>query len=336
MADRVAKIEKELNITPPPAEVEYSKPMVMAEIGCNHMGSMDIAKELLDIAKDAGADYAKFQKRNNKELLTEEQYNAPHPVPKNSYGDTYGAHREFLEFDVDQHRELKDYCDEIGLGYSTSVWDTTSAKEIVSLKPDLIKVGSPSNQHFEMMKVLRDEYEGDIHVSTGMTTKEEIENIVQFFEKVPGCAKNRLILYNCTSGYPVPFPDVCLLEVRRMKQRYGDRVKHIGFSGHHHGTWIDIAAYALGATWNERHFTKDRTWKGTDHGASLEPQMLKDLCTGLQNTYESLTYKAEDILPIEMVQRKKLKYGQYNADDIARSEANKDKIFCEDTQKFGK
>ena len=184
----------------------YHKPMVMAEIGGNHKGELEIAFELLDIAKECGADYAKFQKRCNKELLTEEQYNAPHPVPANSYGKTYGEHREFLEFSVDQHALLKFYCDKIGLGYSTSVWDTTSAKEIVSLNPDLIKVGSPSNQHFEMMKVLRDEYEGDIHVSTGMTTKEEIEGIVQFFEAVPGCAKNRLVLYNCTSGYPVPFP----------------------------------------------------------------------------------------------------------------------------------
>jgi N-acetylneuraminate synthase len=96
-------------------------------------------------------------------------------VPANSYDDTYGAHREFLEFDVDQHRELMEYCNTTGLGYSTSVWDTTSANEIVSLKPDLIKAGSPSNQHFEMVKVLCDEYEGDLHVRvhgpTGMTTK---------------------------------------------------------------------------------------------------------------------------------------------------------------------
>jgi N-acetylneuraminate synthase len=307
------------------------------------MGSMDTAKELLDIAKEAGADYAKFQKRNNRELLTPEQYDAPHPVPANSYGDTYGAHREFLEFNVDQHRELMEYCNTIGLGYSTSVWDITSAKEIVSLKPDLIKVGSPSNQHFEMMKVLRDEYEGDLHVSTGMTTKEEIEKIVKFFEEVPGCAKNRLVLYNCTSGYPVPYKDVCLLEVSTMREKYGNRVKHIGFSGHHHGTWIDIAAYTLGATWNERHFTKDRSWKGTDHGASLEPGMLKDLCTGLSNCFESLHYKSNvdgGVLPIEMVQRKKLKFGQYNKEAVEQAAADgllagsEKKVHCEDTQKF--
>ena len=130
--------------------------------------------------------------------------------------------------------------------------------------------------------------------------------------------------------------DVCLLEVRRMVEKYGHRVKHVGFSGHHQGTWIDVAAYTLGATWNERHFTKDRTWKGTDHAASLEPQMLKELIEGLNHTYQALTLKEEDILPIEMVQRKKLKYGQYNADDIKRAALNKAVSYSEDTQKFGK
>merc|ERR1711907_486096 len=213
--------------------IVYHEPMVMAEIGCNHMGDVEIAKDLLSLAKQAGADFGKFQKRCPKELLTPEQYAAPHPNPRNSYGDTYGAHREFLELTVNQHRELKEHCDKIGLGYSCSVWDVTSAKEIVSLNPDLIKVGSPSNQHWEMQKVLRDEYEGDVHISTGMTTKEEIEKIVQFWEEGKGDAKNRVVLYNCTSGYPVPFEDVCLLDIRILQERFGHRVKSLGFSGHH-------------------------------------------------------------------------------------------------------
>ena len=157
-----------------PQPIAYHEPRVMAEIGCNHMGDVEIAKELLTLAKQCGCDYGKFQKRCPKELLTKEQYEAPHPNPRNSYGDTYGAHREFLELTVEQHRELKEHCDVIGLGYSCSVWDLTSAREIASLKPDLIKVGSPSNQHWDMQKVLRDEYEGDVHISTGMTTKVRI------------------------------------------------------------------------------------------------------------------------------------------------------------------
>ena len=155
------------------APIVYHEPKVMAEIGCNHMGQLEIAKELLTLAKQCGCEYGKFQKRCPKELLTAEQYAAPHPNPRNSYGDTYGAHREFLELNVDQHRELKEHCDKIGLGYSCSVWDLTSAKEIASLKPDLIKVGSPSNQHWEMQKVLRDEYEGDVRAATPLPPKGE-------------------------------------------------------------------------------------------------------------------------------------------------------------------
>merc|ERR1712227_15748 len=203
------------------------------------------------------------------------------------------------------------HCDQIGLGYSCSVWDLTSAKEIASLNPALIKAGSPSNQHWDMQKVLRDEYEGDVHISTGMTTKEEIEKIVQFWEEGKGDAKNRVVLYNCTSGYPVPFEDVCLLEIKDLINKYSNRVKAIGFSGHHLGIAVDVAAYAMGAEWNERHFTKDRTWKGTDHAASLEPAGLTKLVRDLDACYTACTYKDTDILPLETEQRAKLKWGLY-------------------------
>lgn len=285
----------------------YNRPFIIAEAGCNHMGQMEIAKDLIETAAHfCKADAIKFQKRNPKELLTQEQYNAPHPNPVNSYGDTYGAHREFLEFDLEQHKQLKAWCEEAGIVYSTSVWDLTSAKEIASINPKFIKIPSACNTHYEMLEWLCDNYEGEIQLSFGMTTKEEEEEIVTLFEK-RGRAKD-LIIYNCTSGYPVPFKDVCLLELVRIKEEYGERVKAIGFSGHHLGIAIDVAAYTLGAEYIERHYTLDRTWKGTDHAASLEPEGVRKLVRNLNSTYDSLTYKSEDILPIEQVQRKKLKY----------------------------
>jgi len=299
---------------------EYKEPKIIAEIGCNHKGELGVAKQLLTLAKEAGATVGKFQKRNPKELLTEAQYNAPHPNPNNSFGSTYGEHREFLELTVDDHRELQLHCKSIGLEYSCSVWDTTSAKQIVSLNPALIKVGSPSNQHWEMQMVLREEYQGEVHISTGMTTKEEIEKIVSFWEQGKGDAKNRVVLYNCTSGYPVPFQDVCLLEIKSLQERFSHRVKSIGFSGHHLGIAVDVAAYALGIQWVERHFTKDRTWKGTDHAASLEPAGLTKLCRDLRAAWTSMTYKSEDILPLEKAQRAKLKWGQYNKDLLPKVE----------------
>ncbi len=287
-------------------QFDYKEPKIIAEIGCNHMGQFEIAKELIDLAKTSGAKYVKFQKRNNKELLTKEQYDAPHPVAENSYGKTYGEHREFLEFTKDQHKQLKEYCDSIDMIYSTSVWDVTSAKEMVSFEPEFLKVPSACNNNFEMLKVLRDEYKGQIQLSIGMTTKEEVEEIVKFFEET-NQAKSRLLIYSCTSGYPVPAKDVSLLEINWLYENYGSRVSQIGFSGHHLGIALDIAAYTLGARWIERHFTKDKTWKGTDHAASLEPNELKELVVTLSDTYEALTFKKDEILQIEQVQRDKLK-----------------------------
>jgi len=280
---------------------------VIAEIGCNHKGDMEIAKELIRVAKIfCKADVVKFQKRNNKELLTEEQYNAPHPNPMHSYGDTYGAHREFLEFTAEQHAELKAYCEELDIVYSTSVWELTSAKEIAALNPELIKIPSACNNNYEMLGWLCDNYQGEIHVSTGMTTKDEIGDLIEFF--ITKGRNKDLVVYNCTSGYPVPFEDVCLLEIVTLKEKYGDKVKAIGFSGHHLGIAIDIAAYTLGAEWIERHYTLDRTWKGTDHSASLEPDGLRRLVRDLSATNKALHYKSKDVLDIEEVQREKLKY----------------------------
>jgi len=288
-------------------DFKYERCKVVAEIGCNHMGDLNLAKELMKLAKEAGASYAKFQKRCAKELLTEEQYNKPHPNPINSFGSTYGAHREFLEFDVAQHRELWKYGKEIGIEWATSVWDVTSARDMIQIPCDFLKVPSACNNHFEMLKVLRDEFKGIVHVSTGMTTKQEIEDVIKFFEETDQ-AKGRLVIYNCTSGYPVPFKDVCMLELVRLYEEYGSRVHELAFSGHHLGISIDIAAYALGAKWIERHFTKDRTMKGTDHAASLEPEGLKKLVRDLDATHKSLTYKQTEILDLESEQRDKLKY----------------------------
>lgn len=280
---------------------------VIAEVGCNHKGDMNIAKEhIITAALFCKADVVKFQKRCNKELLTPEQYNAPHPNPANSYGKTYGEHREFLEFNQEQHAQLKAWCEEVGIVYSTSVWDLTSAKEIAELNPELIKIPSACNNNYEMLGWLCENYSGEIHCSVGMTTGEEIYNLIEFFERKQ---RNKdLILYSCTSGYPVPFKDVCLNEIIKLKNNYGSRVKEIGFSGHHLGIAIDNAAVAFGATWVERHFTLDRTWKGTDHSASLEPDGLRKLVRDLNATEECLSLKSNDVLAIEQVQRDKLKY----------------------------
>jgi sialic acid synthase len=181
----------------------------------------------------------------------------------------------------------------------------TSAKEIASLNPEFIKIPSAYN-NFDMLQWLCDNYEGEIQLSFGMTTHKEEEEIVELFEKNKR-AKD-LVIFNCTSGYPVPFSDVCLLEISRMKKLYENRVKKIGFSGHHLGIAVDVAAYTLGASVIERHYTLDRTWKGTDHAASLEPDGIRKLVRNLNAVHDALRYKEMEILPIEQVQRDKLKY----------------------------
>lgn len=280
---------------------------VIAEIGCNHQGDMQKAREMIMVAATfCKADVVKFQKRNARELLTEAQYNAPHPNPMHAFGDTYGAHREFLEFDAEQHKQLRAWCEEFGAEYSTSVWDLTSAREMSALEPSFLKIPSACNLHFEMLSYLCDHFGGLIHVSLGMTTPEEIEKIVTFFEEKKR-AKD-VILYSCTSGYPVAFEDICLLEIVKLKEKYGARVNSIAFSGHHLGIAADIAALTLGASWIERHFTLDRTWKGTDNAASLEPDGLRKLCRDVRNIAKSLEYKKEAILDVEQVQRDKLKW----------------------------
>ncbi len=288
---------------------EYKEPKLVAEIGCNHMGNFELALEMIRVAKIyCNADAVKFQKRDNLywAKIKPEVYLAPHPEPHNAFGSTYLEHRQNLEFSIQQHRKLKEFCDEIGIEYSCSVWDLTSAKEIASLSPKTIKIPSAANNNFEMLEWLCLNFEGDIYVSTGMTEKGEIERIVDFFVKM---SRNKsLVIYHCISGYPVPFDNLYLLEIANLREKYGSIVKDVGYSGHHLGIAVDIAAYTLGANIIERHFTLDRTWKGTDQAASLEPDGLRKLKRDLMAAYKALRYKPVDLIDVEIQQRKKLKF----------------------------
>lgn len=285
--------------------MKYKKPQVIAEIGCNHAGNINLAKKLIDVAALSGATYAKFQKRNNKYLLKDD-YNKPHPNPTNSFGSSYGKHREFLEFSVPQHYLLFKHCQKRKIKYATSVWEVKSAESIVKSKINLdyLKIPSACNLDFELLEYLVKKFDNKIHLSLGMTSSNEISRIVEFFIKYN---RNKdLILYSCTSDYPVDFKNICLLEINKLRDKYSKIVDTIAFSGHHLGISVDIAAYTLGAHLVERHFTLDRTMKGTDHSASLEPEGLRKLVRNLKTTYLSLKEK-DGILNCEKFQRKKLK-----------------------------
>ena len=153
--------------------------------------------------------------------------------------------------------------------------------------------------------ILQNDWYFNLYTGNQPFTEEE-KQIVELFQK-NGRSRD-LVIFSCTSGYPVPYEDVCLMELERLKEQYGGVTKKIGFSGHHLGTAVDIAAYTLGAQVIERHFTMDKTWKGTDHAASLEPDEFKQLVRNLDAVQKSLSYKTNEVLLIEQVQRDKLKY----------------------------
>ena len=283
-------------------------PTLIAEIGCNHMGDLEIAKRFIDVAGSfCEIRNVKFQKRSNRDLLPPDQYDAPHPVAANSFGATYGEHREYLEFTIEQHKELMDYCTERDMVYATSIWDVQSLREVVILGPQYLKIPSAANTNVGLLEETCRTFGGKIHVSLGMTTRDEESQIVELFRDHGRVGD--VVLYACTSGYPIQASEACLLEIPRLIEAYGGEVEAIGYSGHHNGIAIDTVAYTLGATYIERHFTLDRTWKGTDHAASLEPDGMRRLQRNLSQAADALATKPSEILPIEEPQRVKLKWG---------------------------
>jgi len=290
----------------------YKKATVIAELGCVHAGKMDRAKMLIGLAAKCGADVVKFQKRNPKECVPKEWWDKPHPNLAFAYGETYLKHRINLELSQDQHADLKKCCEDNGVIYSTSVWDMTSAKEIIALNPSFIKIPSACNNNRELIDYIYENYKGEVHISLGMTSPSGRKSIyINFFFNNP----LRTILYHCTSGYPVPFEKLYLMEIDKMRkicyaQEYIEHDgidRRVGFSNHGYGIAADIAAYMLGATHIERHFVDDRMFPHSDSSASLEPQGLTKLCRDLENVYLSLKNKPMDIDEMEKEQMNKLR-----------------------------
>ncbi len=282
------------------------KPVVICEIGANHKGSFDIASKMIEIAStQCDVDVIKFQKRDLEEVFSKPANSLPHPNPINAYGETYAKHREALEFSIDEHRELKKICEKYNKIYSSSVWDIKSAKEIISLDPSLIKIPSAMNLNFPLLEYVCKHFNGEIHVSLGMTLENEIDEIYKFFE-----IKNKLqnlVLYYCKSTYPTQETDLNLYQIKKLIDLYGKKINCIGFSGHHVGISVDVAALTLGAKYFERHFTLDRTWKGTDHSASLEPDGLRRVVRNLREANLALSFWDGKLDEEEMEQRNKLK-----------------------------
>jgi N-acetylneuraminate synthase len=296
-------------------------PWVVAEVGCNHLGSVNTAKRMIEILATYCSEHfdldrahvtdvhrrlaVKFQKRTC-DLELYPHWQAPHPNQHFAYGDTYFKHREALEFDKDDHRTLKFWAEQRGITYSCSVWDIRAARDIISLDPRWIKVPSACNLDFDLLEVLANEYAGDLHISLGMTARAEIIRLMSYLKSLDVC--HRVVLYACTSGYPVDAPDVYLLELRWLRDRWGGLVKAFGLSGHHRGIAIDMAAVALGASYIERHYVLDRTMRHTDAAASLAPDGIRKLVRDVGQVAAAMNRKpGAGLVPVEYAQRDKLK-----------------------------
>jgi sialic acid synthase len=269
----------------------HSAAKVVAEIGTIHLGDIGRAFELVRLAKLCGADFAKFQKRDPITCTPSDLHNRPHPNPVFSYGETYLAHRQKLEFSIDQHRELQQYCETIGIGYATSVWDTISAREVIRLNPTYIKVPSACNLDHSLLSLLYNNYAGEIHISTGMLTPPEVDSLVDFLDSLGVLL--RTVIYHCTAEYPCSFDHLYLQEIGRLKEIGYQKGFRVGFSNHGYGIAMDVAASVLGATWIERHFTDDRAMRHSDAAASLEPDGLRRVCRDLHALNKAMLGKTE-------------------------------------------
>lgn len=279
-------------------EVGPGKPAyVIAEAGINHNGSRELAMRLIDAAADAGCDAVKFQKRSIRALLSREAYEKPY-ASSNSYGRTYGEHRERLELGPEDYLALRDHARGRGLHFLASAWDPLSAQFVESLDVPAHKIGSPDLTNLPLCSQIAG-FGKPVILSTGMSELTEVDAAVRVVKE----RNDDLILMQCVSIYPTPAGKISLGCIAMMRERYGVPV---GYSGHEAGWHAVIAAIALGACVIEKHITLDRTMKGGDHGFSLEPQELAAMMKQIREVEAAMSGCEKYLLPEEIPFRRKL------------------------------
>ena len=281
---------------------------VIAEAGVNHNGDPALAKRLIDIAADSGADAVKFQKRTPSEILTAEAMRRPYNVPT-SLGATYGEHREKLELSADNFKMLLDHAREKGITLLASAWDIRSVDFLDDLGIPAFKVASADCSNLPLIEYLAKKGK-PVLLSTGMSELSEVDEAVATVRR----HNDQLVLFQCTSTYPADNDQLNLRVILTYKDRYRCVV---GYSGHERGLAPTEAAVAIGATVVERHFTIDRTMIGPDHAASLEPEGLKRLIRNIRNIEKALGSSEKKIMPGERAVRDRLAKSIVARQDIA-------------------
>ncbi|MFJ2742606.1 N-acetylneuraminate synthase family protein [Streptomyces sp. NPDC087440] len=253
---------------------------VIAEIGHNHEGSLEKAEELFRQAAAAGASAAKLQKRDNKVLFTRAMYNQPY-TGRNSYGATYGEHREFLEFGRDEYAHLAGLAKELNIDFFSTAFDMPSVDFLMDLDLPAIKIASADLTNTPLLAYAAKTGKALI-VSTGGGTMDEVRRAVDTILPI----NDRLALLQCTAVYPAGPEDLHLSVIETYRREFPDVV--VGFSGHDLGNEASCLAYALGARVIEKHFTLDQTRPGSDHHFSLDPPLLAELTESLRRTRSTL------------------------------------------------
>ena len=264
---------------------EYDRPMqpilIIAEAGVNHNGSLDMAMQLVDAAKEAGADAVKFQTFRAENLATASAHKAAYQERTTSGSETQFEMLKRLELDVNAHRKLIDYCRKIGIQFLSSPFDMESADLLATMDLPLYKI--PSGEITNVPYIRHIAAKGKpIILSTGMCTLGEVEEALKILRDA---GSSDITLLHCVTEYPAPFDEINLRAMDTMRTAFG---LPVGYSDHTPGIEISIAAAALGAVVIEKHFTLDRKLPGPDHAASLEPLELKQMVTAIRHVEAAL------------------------------------------------
>lgn len=272
---------------------------IIGEIGINHNGSLEIAKKLIDVAKVAGCDAVKFQKRNPEEAVPEEYKNVTRETPWGIM--TYLDYRKRVEFSKNDYEEIDKYCKSSNILWTASCWDLSSLEFILDFNVPFLKIPSALITHkiyLERIRKVKNEKKLPIFLSTGMADMALVNRIVKFL------GEENLVLLHTVSSYPANYGDINLMVIRKFKEKFNCP---IGYSGHEVGLQISLAAAALGAKVIERHITLDRAMWGTDQAASLEPQGLIKLVRDIRAIEKAIGTGEKSVMPGEISIMEKLR-----------------------------
>ncbi len=265
---------------------------VIAEIGHNHQGSLEKAKQMFKAAAECGVNAVKLQKRDNKTLFTKAAYNKPYEN-ENSFGATYGEHREALEFGKVEYVELQKYARELGLTMFSTAFDIPSADFLAEIDMPLYKIASGDLKNTPLLKHVA-RFGKPMIISTGGASMEDVQRAYDVIMPI----NKQLAILQCTSSYPVEHHDLNLRVIETFRAQFPETV--IGLSDHENGIAMATAAYILGMRIVEQHFTINHTWKGTDQVFSLEPIGMKKLVRDLRRVREALGDGVKTVLPNEV------------------------------------